>query len=183
MIVKLIAAHDKQMGIGYDNDLLWGPGSQKADMKRFRDLTQGHPVIMGRKTWESIRPKYRPLYGRSDIVLSREEDYMKAALEEKPAEQAYFLGSLEQALNLCKYLHNGPINLSDRMARDAYDFSSVWIIGGASIYKEALTEGLVDEMFLTKIRTSFNEVDAVLYQNNDFLLKSMDRFPADDSNH
>jgi len=183
MTVKLIAAHDKNMGIGYKNDLLWPMGSQKDDMKRFKDLTMGHPVIMGRKTWESIPKKYRPLPGRLTIVLSRDEEY---CAEENGSihAAAYYMSSLEAALTFCTNLSQKVVGmpLGDRIARQAFDFSSVWICGGGSIYKEALTKGLVDELFLTKIRADFNDVDTVLYQSNDFFLKSMERFPADDRN-
>ena len=184
MTVKLIAAHDQSMGIGFDNDLLWEFGTQKADMKRFRELTKGHAVIMGRKTYESIPDNYRPLAGRLNIVLSRDETYCSVENSMLNA-GAYYFTSLEAALEFCEGLgkKGKDVPLANRIARQAYDMSSVWLIGGASIYKEALQKGLVDEMFLTEIRTRFNDVDAVLFQNNDFFMKSMERFPADDSNH
>ncbi len=69
MKIILIAAVDENMGIGLNNDLLY---RFKPDLKRFKDLTSGHAVLMGRKTYESIG---RPLPNRTNIVVSRNPDY------------------------------------------------------------------------------------------------------------
>ncbi len=73
MKIHLIAAMCMKNGIGAKGDLLWPIGTQRSDMKRFKDLTMGHTVIMGRKTWNSIPEAYRPLPGRANIVVSRGE--------------------------------------------------------------------------------------------------------------
>ena len=71
MSISLIAAMDKNTGIGFQGDMPWR-GKVPADMKRFRGLTLGHTVVMGRKTFESLG---RPLPGRENIVLSRNSDW------------------------------------------------------------------------------------------------------------
>ena len=106
MTINIIAAVAKNRGIGYNNKLLyWLPN----DLKRFKTLTTGHTIIMGRKTFESL-PK-GALPNRRNIVLSRKEyDF--------PGCERY--GSLEEALNQCKQDEN------------------VFIIGGASVYEQAI---------------------------------------------
>lgn len=182
MTVKLIAAHDKNMAIGFENDLLWEFGTQKADMMRFKTLTAGCPVIMGRKTWESIPAKFRPLPGRLCIVLSRDAQYRT---EGNCAEhqEAYFLESLDVALQFCEGIgKKGKTSMANRTMRKAYDFSQVWIAGGGSIYSEALEAGIVDEQHLTCIDTKFNEADTHLKHSRDFKIQSYERHEADESN-
>ncbi len=70
MIISLIAAMDESRAIGVENRLPW---NVPADMRRFRALTMGHPVIMGRKTHESIG---KPLPGRKNIVITRQLDFL-----------------------------------------------------------------------------------------------------------
>lgn len=85
--VNLIVAMGQDGAIGIDGNLIWNlPG----DLKRFKSLTLGHPVIMGRKTWESL-PK-RPLPGRRNIILSRSKDFT--------AEGAEIANSLEEAFKM-----------------------------------------------------------------------------------
>ena len=100
MVVTLIAAMAKNRVIGRDNRLPW---HIPADLRRFRDLTMGHPVIMGRKTYESIG---KPLPGRQTIVVTRQEGYaaqgcvVAHSLEEalaaaEPAEELFICGGGE----------------------------------------------------------------------------------------
>ena len=70
--VVIIAAVAKNRVIGKDNQLIW---NIPEDMAHFKALTAGHTVIMGRKTWESLPPRFRPLPGRRNIVISRQADY------------------------------------------------------------------------------------------------------------
>src|SRR3989344_8192198 len=72
MFISLIAAIGKNRELGKGGKLLW---HIPEDMRRFKALTTGHPVIMGRKTWESLSEKYRPLPGRTNIVVTRQSDY------------------------------------------------------------------------------------------------------------
>ena len=96
------------------------------DMRRFKALTMGKPIVMGRRTWESF-PK-RPLPGRTNIVVTRQGDWQ--------AEGAHRAGNLAEALALC----------------DAG--KTVWIIGGAQIYAEALPRA--DCVEVTEIAQDFD---------------------------
>ena len=77
-VLVLIAAVARNGVIGRDNQLLW---HLPEDMAHFRETTRGAPVIMGRKTWESLPPRFRPLPGRRNIVLSRQPDYAAEGAE------------------------------------------------------------------------------------------------------
>jgi len=133
--IILIAAVAKNGVIGRDNQLLW---QLPEDMKHFRDTTAGKPVIMGRKTWESLPPRFRPLPGRRNLVISRQADY--------PAQGAEVLTSLEAALAACA------------------NAAQVFVIGGAEIYRLAMP--LADTLILTEVDASpegdawFPEVEA-----------------------
>jgi dihydrofolate reductase len=87
MIISLIAAMAENRVIGYKNTIPWNIPS---DQKRFRDITMGHPVLFGRRTWEIIG---RPLPGRKNIVLTRQRNYR--------AERATVAHSLEEAFAAC----------------------------------------------------------------------------------
>jgi dihydrofolate reductase len=88
MTVSLIVAVDENNGIGKDNKLPW---HLPADLKHFKSLTTGHPIIMGRKTFESIG---KVLPNRRNIVISRQSDYL--------AEGATVVSSLNDAISTCK---------------------------------------------------------------------------------
>lgn len=103
--ISMIVARSRNHVIGRDNQMPW---KISADLQFFKRVTMGHPVIMGRKTWESIG---RPLPGRRNIVVSRNANY-----EAKGAE---LVGSLEEALK----------NLNE--------FERVFVIGGEQLFKQA----------------------------------------------
>ena len=124
MRVSLIAAVAANGVIGKDNDLIW---TLRDDMAFFKATTKGHHVIMGRKNWESIPERFRPLPGRPNTVLSR-----NAAYETEGADRC---DSLEGALARAK--------------ADGED--EAFIIGGAQIYRLALEMGVVDTMYLTHL--------------------------------
>ena len=124
MRISLIAAVADNGVIGKDNDLAW---SLPNDMSFFKASTKGRHVIMGRKNYESIPHKYRPLPGRPNIVLSRNPEY--------DASPAVLSTSLEKAI---------------KIAREAGE-TDCYIIGGGQIYKEALDLGIVDTMYLTHV--------------------------------
>ncbi len=128
-MINIIAAMDKNRGIGKGGKLPW---NIPEDLKRFREITAGHPVIMGRKTWESIPPKFRPLPNRENIVITRNPEY--------EADEATVLTSLESAIECAKKLEGGE---------------NVFIIGGGEIYKQALP--CTDKLYLTLVD---KEVDA-----------------------
>lgn len=117
MVVSIIAAMDRKRGIGVDNKLPW---RLSADLKRFRELTMGHHIIVGRKTFESIG---RPLPGRRMIVVTRDRNYK--------AEGCDLAHSVEDAI---------------RLARERGE-SEVFICGGAEIYTQSI--GIADRMYLT----------------------------------
>jgi len=129
-MISIIAAVAQNMAIGYQNKLLyWLPN----DLKRFKALTTGHTIIMGRKTFESL-PK-GALPNRRNVVLTRSEITFPGA-EVFP--------SLQAALASC--------------APD----EDVYIIGGASVYKEALP--LADRLCLTEILDTPKQADAFFPQ-------------------
>lgn len=104
--IKCVVAYSKNRVIGRDNTLPWRLPS---DLAHFKKVTMGQPIIMGRKTWESLG---RPLPGRRNIVVSRNASY------EAPGAEVF--SSVQQAIQAC---HNEP---------------SVCIIGGAQIFNDAL---------------------------------------------
>ena len=125
--ISIIAAVDRRMAIGFQNKLLfWLPN----DLKRFKALTTGNTIIMGRKTFESL-PK-GALPNRRNVVLSTRPDTVCPGAEVFP--------SLEVALQSCK------------------EDEHVYIIGGASVYQQALP--LADELCLTEIKDVAPEADA-----------------------
>ena len=111
MRVSLIAAVASNGVIGKDNDLIW---TLRDDMAFFKNTTKGRHVIMGRRNWESIPHRFRPLPGRPNMVLSRDESYV--------AEGAITFKVLNAALDA---------------ARKAGE-EEAFIIGGAQIYRLAL---------------------------------------------
>ena len=123
MEIIIIAAMAENRIIGRNNTLPW---SLKEDMARFKELTAGWPCIMGRKTWESL-PK-RPLPGRPNIVISR-------SLPAPDASEAVAFPSLQEAVRHCA------------------KYEKIFICGGASIYREALT--IADKIELTLIHKRY----------------------------
>lgn len=124
MRINMIFARAANGVIGNNNTMPW---HLPEDMAHFKRLTQGWPVIMGRKTWDSLPPRFRPLPGRTNIVITRQPDW-----KENGAEPA---ASLADALKIC--------------ARS----EEVWIIGGAQIYAQA--EPLADRIEVTEIAQDF----------------------------
>lgn len=106
--------------MGFENDLIF---NIPKDLKHFKDITMGHPVIMGKKTWQSIPEKFRPLPGRVNIVVSRGADEFPGAEKAESVEEA-----LEKA--------------------GSHD-TEIYIIGGAKIFELALPH--IDELILTEI--------------------------------
>ncbi len=118
-IVALIAAVGRNGEIGRDNALLW---RLPEDMAYFKQTTLGRPVIMGRKTWESLPERFRPLPGRLNVVVSRNRDYA--------APGATLCHSLEEALA-------------------AAGSGEVFVMGGAELYTLALPRA--HRLYLTRV--------------------------------
>ena len=129
MVVSLIVAVAENRVIGKDNDLIW---HLPKDMQFFKETTLGHSVIMGRKNFESIPQRYRPLPNRTNIVITRQTGYI--------SEGCIIVNSVEAGLNIAK--NNGD--------------NEPFIIGGGQIYKLALEANLVDKIYLTKINHTFD---------------------------
>ena len=123
-MLSIIAAVARNGVIGKDNQLLW---HLPEDMRHFRETTRGKPVIMGRKTWESLPDAFRPLPGRNNIVVSRNPAYQPA--------RATLASTLNDAI------------------LKAGDAEEVFVIGGAELYRLALP--IADRLYLTEIDQDF----------------------------
>ena len=149
MKVSLIVAMDKNRGIGKNNDLMWHLPN---DMRFFKDTTVNHIVVMGRKNYDSIPEKYRPLPNRRNVILTRNSNFK--------AKDCDVFNSLDDALG-------------------AYEYGSektIFIIGGGQIYALALAQEVVDEMYITYVDgdydadTFFPEFDESRWRK-EFVLK------------
>ena len=125
MAIQLIYARAANGVIGKDNTMPW---HLPEDMAHFKDLTRGSAVIMGRKTWDSLPARFRPLPGRTNIVVTRQGDWQPEPASDKVARAT----SLEEALELAQ-----------KLSQD------VWVIGGAQIYAQTLP--LADAVEVTEI--------------------------------
>lgn len=136
--ITIIAAVGENNALGKDNELLW---HLPDDFKRFKELTTGHSIIMGRKTFESF-PK--PLPNRTHIIVTRDKTY------KVPHEDCIVTYSLEDAINM------------------AHEDDNPFIIGGGEIYRQA--ESFANKMELTRVHATFDadtffpEVDETIWQ-------------------
>lgn len=117
MKIGMIYAQSRNQVIGNQGQLPW---HLPEDLAHFKKITHGHPVIMGRKTWDSLPPRFRPLPGRQNIVISRAP---AQELDSITSTGCWVENSLEQALEKCRALEPAP--------------QEIWIIGGAQIYQQA----------------------------------------------
>lgn len=122
-MITLIAAAGENNELGKDNDLLWHLPN---DFKRFKTLTSGHYIIMGRKTFESF-PK--PLPNRTHIIITRNKNY-------NVPEGCFVVNSIEKALEICP--------------KD----ETIYIIGGGEIYKQSID--IADCIELTRVHSTFD---------------------------
>jgi dihydrofolate reductase len=150
-VIELVVAVADYGAIGYKNNLVW---TNKKDLARFKQLTSGHPVIMGRNTWESL-PK-KPLPNRYNVVVSTKLDQTSVPAGVK------VVSSFQEALDLFS------------------DDEKVFVIGGARLYEEA--EKICSKIHLTRVYGGFRadtympeidyekyevkEVDSLLDENN-----------------
>ncbi len=124
MPLNLIYARAANGVIGKDGAMPW---HLPEDLAHFRQLTQGWPVIMGRKTWDSLPPRFRPLPGRRNLVLTRQSGWA--------ADGAEPVADLQAALARCA------------------DAQQVWVIGGGQVYAQA--EPLAQRIEVTEIGRDF----------------------------
>ncbi|WP_373513388.1 dihydrofolate reductase [Persicitalea sp.] len=151
MDISLIVAAAENGVIGRDNRLLWRLSD---DLKRFKRLTIGHPIIMGRKTYDSIG---KPLPGRTSIVITRSQDFS--------AEGVLVGHSLEEAIEEAKTL----------------GAEEIFIIGGGEIYKEALARKLANKIYLTRVQTKIDGDTYFIIPNLfDWEIIENDLHPADE---
>jgi dihydrofolate reductase len=148
--LSMIVAHADNRIIGKNNDMPW---HLPADLAYFKKITLGKPIIMGRKTYESIG---RPLPGRQNIVISRDENYQAAGIDS--------VTSVEQAISL------------------AGEVDEVMVIGGGAIYAHCLP--FANRLYITHIKsniegdTQFPEYDVV----NDWQLTQSEQLSANKNN-
>ncbi len=147
----MIAAAAENNALGKDNDLLW---HLPDDFKRFKKLTSGHKIIMGRKTYESF-PK--PLPNRTHVIITRDKNYSV------DYEECIVVHSLEDAIALVKN-------------------EIAFIIGGGEIYK--LAEKQSDKIELTRVHANFEDADTFFPKiNEDYWMMTKQEFHSTDEGH
>lgn len=136
-MTTIVVAMGEKNEIGFNNQLLW---HLPKDLKHFKDLTSGHPIIMGRKTYESIG---KPLPNRTNIVISRKKDWF--------VEGILIVGSIKEAVKFAKKIDE-----------------EVFIIGGGNIYGQ--TMDIVDKLEVTLVKadleadTYFPKIDPKVWK-------------------
>lgn len=146
--ITAVVAMDQNRLIGKDNALPW---HIPEDLKFFKDITMGHPIVMGRKSYESIG---KPLPGRANIVISR-------TLTSNKEDYSHFYSNGSAALDIETKTDNGPLIFNDIenaveeacSIAAANNLSEVFVIGGAEIFKFCLP--FTDKIYLTLIHDSF----------------------------
>ena len=153
MTLSIIVAVAENRVIGKDNDLVW---RLPADLRYFKNTTMGHPVVMGRKTYESFNS---PLKGRTNIIVTRNPDYRQAG---------------------CIIVHN--LQEAYEKARQENP-EEIFILGGEEIYRQALPD--VEKIYLTEVHDQF-EGDAFFPELDDQdweEVKREDFEPDEKNNH
>lgn len=149
--ITIIAAIANNNALGKDNDLIW---YLPADLKRFKKVTTGHHILMGRNTYESIG---KPLPNRTTVIITRNSNYK--------AEGCIVVNSIEKAIEVAK------------------EDEHVFVIGGAQIYKQAMEADLVDQLDITLVHQNF-EADVFFPEIKTAIWKEASRedFEADEKN-
>ncbi|WP_297984809.1 dihydrofolate reductase [uncultured Chryseobacterium sp.] len=146
-MTTIVVAMGKNREIGVDNQLLW---HLPKDLKHFKEITSGHPIVMGRKTYESIG---KPLPNRTNIVVSRKKDWFEEGI--------LIVGSLKEALKFAKKIDE-----------------NVFIIGGGNIYEQTID--LVDKLEVTLVDaelnadTFFPKIDEKIWRKTDEICHQKD---------
>ena len=130
MIISAVVAASENNAIGFKGDLLW---RLPKDMKFFKDVTAGHCVLMGRKSWEALPPKFRPLPDRINIVITRQKDFHDKG--------CVVFSSIDDGIQYAKSAGE----------------KELMILGGGEIYRQALHE--TDKVYLTRVHHVFEEAD------------------------
>ncbi|MCX6274217.1 MAG: dihydrofolate reductase [Bacteroidetes bacterium] len=153
-MISIIVAVSENNVIGRNNDLPW---HLPADMKYFKDTTIGHCVVMGRKNFHSIPDKYRPLEGRTNIVVTRQMDFRE--------DGAVVVHSIDEAIELAKSKKE----------------TECFIIGGGEIFAQSLE--YCDRVYLTRIHRSFEgDVHFPVLSQEEWKESSRRDIPSDERN-
>lgn len=146
-MTTIVVAMGKNNEIGSDNRLLW---HLPKDLKHFKEITSGHPVIMGRKTYESIG---KPLPNRTNIVVSRKKDWFEEGI--------LIVGSIKEAVKFAKKIDE-----------------EIFIIGGGTIYDQTME--IVDKLEVTLVKanleadTFFPEIDSTIWKKTNEICHEKD---------
>jgi dihydrofolate reductase len=130
MVISIVVAVSENNAIGANGNLLWHLPN---DMNHFKNITMGHHVVMGRKTYESIPPKFRPLPGRKNIIISRQQNFV--------IDGCITVNGIQEA-----------ITLAEKAGEE-----ELMIIGGGDIYHQSFS--VADKIYLTKVHHTFEEAD------------------------
>lgn len=143
MRINLIFARARHGVIGLHNTLPW---HLPEDLAHFKRHTQGCPVVMGRRTWDSLPPRFRPLPGRINVVLTRDPSWTGGVAAPSVASGPDPLGYLKQNSTL-------RFDSLDKALSFLKNHSEVWVIGGAQVYQQALP--LAQRVVVTDIDAEF----------------------------
>lgn len=156
-MINIIVALTENNAIGRNNSLLF---KLKRDLQHFKEVTSGNIVIMGRKTYESIG---KPLPNRVNVVLTKDVNNIFDYNDD-----INIFTDLEDAIETMK---------------NTYPEKDVFIIGGGQIYKEALDNGLVDKLYITKIKKEVPDADTffpMIDYKNEWCITVVERFFEND---
>lgn len=150
-MIIIIAATAENNALGKNNDLIW---HLPADLKRFKKVTTGHHILMGRNTFESIG---RPLPNRTTIIITKNENYVQ--------EGCLIANSVEQAIEM------------------AHEDDQIFIIGGAQVYEYAMKHDFADALDITLVHHEF-DADVYFPEIDPSIWKRVERedFIADEKN-
>ncbi|REC50473.1 MULTISPECIES: dihydrofolate reductase [Chryseobacterium] len=146
-MTTIVVAMGEKNEIGFENQLLW---HLPKDLKHFKEITSGHPVIMGRKTYESIG---KPLPNRTNIVVSRKTDWFEEGI--------LIVGSIKEAVKFAKKIDE-----------------EIFIIGGGKIYEQTID--IVDKLEVTLVKadleadTFFPKIDPRIWKKTDEICHEKD---------
>ena len=154
--IGMIWAQARGGVIGADGTMPW---HLPEDLKHFKATTAGAPVVMGRRTWESFPPRFRPLPGRTNIVITRDDAYT--------ADVALRAASLDEGLDLAR------AELARRDAASSYQApGTLWVLGGGTIYAAAMD--MADLLVVTEIDLEVEGDTLAPAIPEDFTLSSAD---------
>ena len=153
-MISIIVAIGKNNEIGKKNGLLW---NLPADMKHFREITEGHTVIMGEKTFESIG---KPLPNRRNIVLTLDKNYLRHGVD----------------------VVHSPEELSDLLGKTGGKEDENFIIGGGQIYKLFIEKA--DKLYITHVDAEFPDADTYFPIIDEKIWQKIksEKYPKDDLN-